>query len=254
MPVRSCSGPARARLGIVLLNLPHYQASFAAACDPADERGIGSLPPGFLESPVTWPVPTAFAVAEGARPAETLGARPAAARGLLTALRRLEEHCDLAIADCGFFWAARPAPCRRAAVLLSGLDLLPLSTRMTRRSIGVLTFSAPALKPLLAGHPERGRLRIVGFNDLPQWAAFDCDDYGTNGRWSLPALRDELLGRVARELHGGDLQGVGALLIECTLMPQFRAAIREVTDLPVLDVTGSALAMPGDTTTQRIDI
>lgn len=247
MSERVTERPGTGRLGVVLLDLPHYAAPFAGCCEPGDQAGLGSLPRGFFECPATWPVPTAFAVAPGASAEDTLGANAAVGKGLLEALERLHGHCEVAITDCGFFWAALPAleNVSEPPILSSGLELLGLAARVTKRPIGVLTFSAPALEPLLAGHPERDRLRIVGFNDLPQWAAFDCEDYATNGRWSLPELRREFLGRLSQELSGGRLARVGALVIECTLMPQFRHEIRQIMNLAVFDVGSCALAKLG---------
>lgn len=241
------------RLGVVLLDLPHYTAPFIGECDPGDESGIGSLPRGFFECPASWPVPTAFAVASGASAENTLGAKPVVGRGLAGALERLHGHCDLAVTDCGFFWAAKPAHDSRSRppLLSSGLEFIGLAARMTQRPLGVLTFSAASLEPLLVGHPERDRLRVVGFNDLSEWAAFDCEDYATNGRWSRAGLRSQFLDRLSQELHGGSLEAVGALVIECSLMPQFRRDIRELTSLPVFDVRSIALAILGGAAIDR---
>lgn len=236
------------RLGVVLLDLPHYREKFGVF-EPGDEQGLGSLPRGFFEHPMTWPVPTAFAVAPGATARRTLDAHPAAAEGLLTALGQLRGHCRVVITDCGFFWAARRAlsDLPDPPLLSSGLELLELAARMTDRPIGILTFSAPSLEPLLSDHPLRDRLRVVGFSDLSQWAAFDCEDYATNRRWTLAEFRDQMLQRIGEELDGGSLAQVGALVIECSLMPQFGREIRELSGLPVLDSASAALAMLGNT-------
>ncbi len=235
-------------LGVVLLDLPHY-AGRSGAFTPAEEVGLGNLPRGFFECPATWPLPTAYEVAEGADIAATLSGAEVAKRGVATAVQRLAGECDLVIGDCGFFWVARErVRGTTGSVILSGLDLLPLAASLTRRPIGVLTFSVDALGPMLAGSPFAHRLRVLGLAAEPTWSRLAVDDYGTDEGWTRDALETELLDRVATEVReGGLLHGVGALVLECTVMPQFAAALSTLTRLPILDLAtlATGLLAPG---------
>ena len=59
------------RIGIVLLDYEHYTAD-SGDFDPSEDRGIGLMPPGFFESPASWPLPTSYVVARGATPRATV--------------------------------------------------------------------------------------------------------------------------------------------------------------------------------------
>lgn len=232
-------------LGIVVLDLPQKTAEFGRFV-PRDRRGLGSLPPGFFESPATWPFPTAYAVAKEAGAQATLRGEEQAVAGVCAAVERLDPVADLIIGDCGFFWAAREAASARAQtpLLLSGLDLLPLAASVTARPVGVLTYSADHLEPMLAGHQLGDRLRILGFSHEPTWHKLSKEGYGSDPTWSATELRDEFAARVEQALSPeGLLDGIGALVVECTVIPQFRPVLRELTNVPIFDVAAEAVGL-----------
>jgi len=224
------------------IRLPHLSPEFGSF-GPDDSTGLGGLPPGWFECPASWPIPTTYAVASGAGAAATLGGKDAAIRGVAGAVSRLAESSDLIIGDCGFFWAARDRAVFSAGppVLLSGLELLELAGRGTESDVAVITFSAPALERLLAKHPMRPRLRFVGLSDMPSWSHLAAEDYGLSPGWSTEQLGTELTQRLTERLADGSLDGVGSIVVECTVVPQFRAALRELTRLPILDLREVAL-------------
>jgi hypothetical protein len=233
--------PRAPRLGVVLLDCRHYQAPYGRF-EPSDQTGLGTLNAGFYECPATWPVPTSFAVAEGATPSATIEGEDRAVTGLLGALARLAPETDLIVTDCGFFWRARTLPevVLQGTTLVSSLDLLDLAARLAPGPIGVLTYSERSLKRLLAEHPLLGRLRIVGLSDQPQWSHFASEDFAVRPAWTREGIRDELLGLAAQELAGGRLRDAQVLVLECTCFPQFREDLRRLTSLPILD--GATLA------------
>jgi hypothetical protein len=234
------------RLGIALLDGPRYTEDFGCF-DPDAERGLGASQLGFFGCPATWNLPTAYAVARGATARATLDGDAAAAAGLAQAIRRLDGVADLIVSDCGFFWGARSAELEAdTPLLLSGLDLLPLAATLSDRAIGVLTYSKADAERMLAGHPLAERLRIVGFSEEPSWrplAPEVCDQPGWNaGQLDRDGLGDDLTRVLAAELDGGALRDAGTLVVECTVIPQFRWRLRQITTLPILDVAAEAMA------------
>ena len=49
----------------------------------------------------------------------------------------------------------------------------------------------------------------------------------------------------AESQPGGRLDGVGAIVIECTIIPQFREVIRDYTPVPVYDAAATVTALLG---------
>jgi hypothetical protein len=236
------------RLGIVLLDLPHLSGSTGSFV-PADGAGLGTLPRGALECPATWPIPTEYEVARGATAEATLRGERAAAEGVRDAIAALQGRCDLIIGDCGFFWGARRHVDieSHVPVLLSVLDILDQVTASTDAPIGVLAFSRELLERMLDSHPARDRLRIVGLSDQPSWSRLEEEEYGLKQGWTTADLEAELDAVMAQSLGSrGALDDAGALLLECTLTPQFRATIRAGTALPLYDVAHLALAVLSD--------
>lgn len=227
-------------LGIVLM-----EDDAAVEGSPQEFAARGVTKPWVVQDPDHWGLPIRTAVAAGATAGPLLGGEPDALRGVVEAVRRLDGKADLIIGNCGFMWAAREQLVGSTATpaVLSGLDLLDVALRMTSRSVGVVTYSASSLDPLLAGHPERERICRVGLEDLPDWAAISAPDFMERGGWSLDGLAAQLCERLARELaDGGELADAGVLVLECTALPNLRSAIRSVTRMPVLDVVSFGAA------------
>lgn len=233
--------PPGPRLGIILMDQGHARADCSERPTPP-----GETPPWTYTLAGTWPGPWRAAIASGAGAEATLAGEEAAVAGVVEAARRLEPDCQLLLGNCGFFWAARERlrEAVRVPVLLSSLDLLDFALRLTTADVGVITFDRPALAAMLGDHPEAGRLRLLGLSELPQWSALAADDYCERGGWSEEGLRRELRDRVAESLgEGGELAGATLLVLECTILPHYRPALREVTDLPLVDATGIARAL-----------
>ena len=100
---------------------------------------------------------------------------------------------------------------------------------------------------MLETHPLADRLRIVGLEDQPAWQALGAVDFAAQRGWSVASLRSELLSVLEREVADGLLADVGTLVIECSVIPQFRRDIRDVTRVPILDVAAAAQAVLGPT-------
>lgn len=243
LPRPSTQTPATPVLGIVLLDGPHYSPAFGRF-SPSDRNGLGSLPVGFFESPMTWPVATAYAVAEGATTGATRDTEPSAIRGLEEAVRRLAPVADVIISDCGFFYGglAEAEIDRVVPTIVSGLELIVVAGAFTRGPIGVLTANGARVKEMLASHRLAERIRIAGVEDMPSWAALGDTNFAESA-WTTTSLRDELLHTVRIELETGSFRGIRSLVIECTVMPQFRAELVDLVRMPVLDVARAATCL-----------
>lgn len=137
----------------------------------------------------------------------------------------MARHCDLIVGNCGYMYAARTVVHPDTPTLLSGLQLLPNALESSRRPVGILTFNQPATEKMLAGHPDRYRLRIVGLDRLPGWSAINDLDFVISPRVSAAQLRAELLDVCLRERRVRAFTEIGALILECTAMPQFSATL-----------------------------
>lgn len=232
------------RLGVVLLNADHATETLSAP-DPFNVAPPAGLPPGFFGHRDFWRVPTVYAVAENATGPAILDGDPMAIADVVEAVERLAPHCDLIVGSCGYFHAAQPLLSTTTATLLSGLSLLPNALASTAAPIGVLTYNQDATIRLLAGHPERDRIRIAGVDHLSGWSAISLTDWVTHPRWTVGQLRAELLATCQAERDHGVLAEVGAVILECTVMPQFRSDIARVLAVPVWDVAAVAKTLLG---------
>jgi hypothetical protein len=237
-------------LGVVLVDSDHYEAK-TGRFEPTDTMGLGSLPPGWFESPATWPVTTEFAVATGATAKALMHTGSEVVEevvdGLRNALSYLGPRCDLIVTDCGFFWGARSAvpAAQRSTVLLSGIDLLDLVAARSDQPIGLLTFAENSALRMLENHPARERLRLVGLSDMPTWNILNNDDFVLSGELDIDGLREDLIRRVSEELRAGELTDVGSLVLECAVLPQFLDDLHQLTAVPKFDVATLATAALG---------
>jgi hypothetical protein len=204
------------------------------------------LAPGFFGHPAAWPLPTLFAVAANATAAAAAAGDPDAMRGVVDAVARLDGRCDMIVGSCGFFaeaWGLMPQP-PATPTLLSGFDLLDDALRSTSRDVAVLTFSEPPAERLLASHPERARVRVIGLVPAGDWPQVGRLDYATNPQWTLAGLESGLREVLEAETRPeGKLTNVGGVVIECTVLPQFRSVIREYTPAPIFDAGAAAIAL-----------
>lgn len=241
MIVARKNGP---RLGII--NLQYDGALDTADLpNPFNASAPPGLPPGFFMDPEFWPVPTAFAVAPGAIGTAITEGTPTAIAGIAAAVERLARHCDLIVGNCGYMYAARSQVQSDTPTLLSALQLLPNALESTRRPVGVLTFNRAATEKMLASHPDRSRLRIVGVDDQPGWSLIWTRDSMINGQLNVDLLRTELLGVCLKERHTGAFKDIGSLVLECTAMPQFSADLVAVLALPIWDIAAVARGLLG---------
>lgn len=229
---------AAGALGIVVLDSEHYQETLEWD-DPTSWSPPPGLGPGFLSHPAYWPFPVMFAVARGATSEAAAERRPEAVRGVVDAVRRLDGRCRMIVGTCGHFSDAWPAlePRPQTPTVLSALDALDDALRWSRRDVAVLTMTTASGTRAMAGVPGGTRVRVVGMDGAGDWTEMDRPDWVTHRTWSEAGLEQGLRRVLERESRaGGKLEGVGCVLLVCTILPQFAGVIHQYTDAPVVHV------------------
>ncbi len=199
--------------------------------------------PGDIGNALTWPFPVHYRVVPGATPARVvLGGAAGLLQPFKDAAAELVRMGAAAITtNCGFLslFQAELAAHVGVPVATSALMQVPWvqATLPPGRRVGVVTISAGSLTP--------AHLAAVGApTDTP---VSGCD---TEGEFGGRELFDVLI-RGAREdldtdAAAADVVGaartllaahrdVGAIVLECTNMPPYAAAVAAATGLPVFD-------------------
>ena len=197
--------------------------------------------PGDMGNATTFDFPVRYHRVAGASPDRVVrqGARallPAFAEGA----RFLEGEGVRAIStNCGFLakFQAELAASVSVPVLTSSLLLVPLVHRMLApgRAVGILTVDASSLAPehlAAAGIGPEVPTAIAGFETEKEFTRVLLDDLL---ELDVEAARQEHVA-VARRLVAAHPE-VGAIVLECTNMPPYRADLQAVTGLPVFDIT-----------------
>lgn len=193
--------------------------------------------PGDVGNTQTWDFPVVYRIV---REANALRVIDGEAEGLLDAFidagrQLVDEGCAAIATTCGFLALYQEALSAALSVPVATSSLLqiPLVERLMPRgrSVGVITMDANRLTPR--------HLKAVGV---------DCDVTleglsRTGVFWRMVtqdtkadplALRDEVIEAGARLL--ARQPNIGAIVLECTNMPPFSAALAEASGLPVFDV------------------
>lgn len=196
--------------------------------------------PGDMANAATFPFPVRYHRVEGASP--DLVVRQGA-RELLPAFiegaRFLEREGVRAIStNCGFLakFQRELAAAVSVPVFTSSLMLVPMVHRMLPpgKSVGVLTVDATSLTPADfdgAGITAEMPLAVAG---LEAEKEFTRVLLGNQLVLDVEIARREHV-RVARQLCAEHPE-VGAIVLECTNMPPYRADIQAATGLPVFDI------------------
>ena len=197
--------------------------------------------PGDMGNAATFDFPVRYHRVEGASPDRVVrhGQRellPAFIEGA----RFLEREGVRAVTtNCGFLAKFQPemAAAVSVPVFTSSLLLVPLVHRMLPpgRAVGVMTVDASALKAEhLAGAGIAPDMKVVvaGMETEKEFTRVLLDDLLT---LDVDAARAEHL-TVARRMLAAHPE-VGAIVLECTNMPPYRADIQMATGLSVFDIT-----------------
>ena len=193
-------------------------------------------PRGDVGNPESWDFPVLLHVVRGAGARRVVDGDDAVVGDFIAGARALARQGALgAITSCGFLaaWQQRISEHSPIPVATSALLQIPPIARSLpgSRRVGVLTYDARALGPehfLGVGAdpdtPTAGLPRDGAFHRMIEHGA----------PYDPAALEAEVLA-AARALLAAH-RGIGAIVLECTNLPPFAAAIRAQSNLPVYDI------------------
>lgn len=225
-------------IGVLLLDADHSVETLDMD-DPFSWQPPAGLTPGFYGHPDAWPNPVVFAVPVGATAKATADGDPAALQSVADAVARLDGRCDVIVGSCGFFSKAWDYITEKptTTTLLSGFDLMDHALASTSRGVVVLSFSNEPAERVIAQRADGDRISVVGISPAGDWPLIGRLDWAVDPQWTLEGLESGLREVLARETApGGKLVDAGAIVLECTILPQFRSIIREFTAAPIFDV------------------
>ena len=204
--------------------------------------------PGDIDHPISFNYPVKYAIAHDCKfdnlcdPNQFLKneiLHNKMKKGLEKAIKLLEDNgCDVITSDCGLFmWLQDYATkCTKRPVCMSSLVILPtvFKTVDENKEIAIFTSNAKSLNSLI----EDPLRKILG-DDADRLVVVGCDDidgFEAVKKGTKVDIQKVKLGMVdvARELKNQH-QNVRAIVVECTEIPPYSDALREVTRLPVYD-------------------
>ena len=212
-------------------------------------EGRFARPPGAIGNANTFPFPVMHHVVRGAsgvrtvRELTTLDSDSAvfadAVRPWTEGAKYLaDQGCRAITTSCGFAALFQRHLCAAVdvPVFASSLMLVPLIARMLKpgRVVGVLTADAEHLTKAhwKAAGVDPASVETAGMNGCPE---FEATAWGTQETLDVARMESETV-RVARGLVERH-PAIGALLLECSLLPPYGAAVQAATKLPVFDFT-----------------
>jgi aspartate/glutamate racemase len=165
---------------------------------------------------------------------------PAMAAPIVEAAQELERQGAKAItSDCGYFGAYQRevAAAVDVPVFMSSLMQAPLALSMLAPSkkLAVLVANGASLSDAFlekVGIVDRSRIVFRGLEDKPEFRKTVLDEVGT---LDAEAVEREVVD-AALEVQAA--HPLGAILLECSDLPPYSAAVQEATGLPVFDFIG----------------
>ncbi|MCK1656396.1 hypothetical protein [Bradyrhizobium sp. 151] len=216
-----------APLGILMFQRPR---------DPFDRPFI----PGSVGNAGSWSVPVRYKTMPGLSFDRILGPVAADVAQIVAhaAAELVDEGARLITSNCGFMIRYQE-PVRAAVdvpVLLSSLLLGPFLERSLPRgkALGIITANASSLTPdllALAGLRSE-RVVISGLEGAP---AFSAAFLSCNADLDIAAVENETVGAAVALLE--TRPDIGMLLLECSELPPYAAAVQRATGIPVFDYT-----------------
>jgi hypothetical protein len=199
-----------------------------------------SLPfiPGDVDNASTYRYPVLYKVVPGLSTAACLKGAPDLAAAAVEAARALEAQGVRAISsDCGFMLQFQDAvrEAVRVPVLMSSLLQLPLiaGSLAASRAIAIVTANSENLTPdFLSRNGIRvpNKLVILGLQHEPEFKSAVLEEKGSI---DAALVETEILKvmRRAKETH----PNLGAVLLECSMLPPYARALQQELALPVFD-------------------
>jgi Asp/Glu/hydantoin racemase len=197
--------------------------------------------PGDMGNASTFPFPVLYHRVRGASPDRVVRqGQQALLPAFIEGARALEREGVRAVTtNCGFLakFQSEVAASVSIPVFTSSLMLVPLVHRMLppKKAVGIMTVDASSLRPehyAGAGITADIRTVVAGMETEKEFTRVMLDD---QLELDVEAARQEHLA-VARRLVESHPE-IGAIVLECTNMPPYRADIQSATGLPVFDIT-----------------
>lgn len=156
---------------------------------------------------------------------------------IIVAAKDLEREGVRAITgDCGFMalFQREVKEAVNVPVFLSSLIQIPFIVQILRKdlNVGIITANAAALSPDLfaaVGCPDTDNLVIQGLENTCYFREAAIDEVGT---LDSDRIREEVLDAALGLTRKAN---IGALLLECSLLPVYSRAVQQATGLPVFD-------------------
>ena len=198
----------------------------------------GAFVPGDVGNATTYGYPVLFKTVPGASSARIFRGDPELERAVIECAQELEAQGVKGISsDCGFFVNYQDVVAKAVGVpvFLSSLIQVPLVASFVgkSRSIGVITADSRALGnrvlELSGVDPDR-HVVVRGLQDQPNFA---YSALGEGDTLDTDAIEAETV-EVAKEMVA-DNPDMGAIIIECSMLPPYSKAVQEETGLPVFD-------------------
>jgi Asp/Glu/hydantoin racemase len=200
-----------------------------------------SLPfiPGDVDNATTYRYPVVYRAIPGLSTASCLRGAPEMTQAVVAAARDFETQGVRVISsDCGFMlqFQAAVREAVRIPVALSPMLQLPIMAASLAggREIGIITADSSNLTP---GFLERAGLAtpyhplvIRGLQDQPEFRSAVFDEKGTLDSAQIETEVVKVSLDMVRE-H----PNLGAILLECSMLPPYASAVQQATGLPVFD-------------------
>lgn len=198
-------------------------------------------PPGHIKNPSGLSFPVLYETVRGATVAKLVNdPDPEFITPFLEAARRLEQEGVRAITgSCGFFalFQQELADAVSVPVFSSSIIQVPLVYNLFGRhgKVGVLTASAPNLTPAHFAAVGAGDVPVAiqGMEDFPEFREVILEAQRT--AMDITKIETEVLA-AAKKLARSH-EDVKAIVLECTDMPPYAAALQKSLGLPVFDLT-----------------
>lgn len=212
-------------------------------------EGYFPRPPGAIGNATTFPFPVLHRVVKGATSGRTVRDLPrldpdsadyrAAVAPWIEGAQALEREGVRAVTtSCGFtaLFQRELTESVEVPVFATSLLLCPLISRMLRpgRRVGVVTADGRNLteRHLAGAGVDPQDVAVAGLEDCP---LFEEMSYQDRHDIDLARLETEVVGVARRLVESGN--SLGAILLECSLLPPYAAAVQKAVGLPVFDFT-----------------
>jgi hypothetical protein len=194
--------------------------------------------PGDVGNASSYAYPVIYKTVPGLSTAVCLGGAPEFAAAAVVAARALEAEGVRGISsDCGFMLQFQEAvrEAVKVPVCLSSLLQLPLVARSLARSrpIAVITADSANLTPdflARAGLVVDNPIIVHGMQDKPEFKTAVFDEKGTIDSDLVTAETIEVAESI-RAKH----PDLGAILLECSMLPPYARAVQDALGIPVYD-------------------